>query len=113
MNRELRQAERLTCANHTLYLKQNSSTFICLSLFVTHICRSTCVSAYNKFVNELSFNRGFPKVDHHGRSFRIVLEQINSAKKIPLTGLEPLTLGLSVLLTSCLSCLTPVLDPIA
>ena len=59
-------------------------------------------------------NRGFPKVDHSGRSARIVLEQINSAKKkLPLTGLEPLTLGLSVLLTSCLSCFTPVLDPIA
>ena len=26
-------------------------------------------------------NRGFPKVDHSGRSTRIVLEQINSAKK--------------------------------
>ena len=25
--------------------------------------------------------RGFPKVDHSGRSARIVLEQINSAKK--------------------------------
>ena len=59
-------------------------------------------------------NRGFPKVDHSGRSARIVLEQINSAKKnLPLTGVEPSTLGLSVLLTSCLSCLTPVLDPIA
>ena len=49
-----------------------------------------------------------------GRSARIVLEQINSAKKkLPLTEIEPLTLGLSVLLTSCLSSLTPVLDPIA
>ena len=60
------------------------------------------------------YNRGFPKVDHSGRSARIVLEQINSAKKtLPLTGVEPSTLGLFfVLLTSCLSCLTPVLDPI-
>ena len=59
-------------------------------------------------------NRSFPKVDHSGRSARIVLEQINSAKKpLPPTGVEPLTLGLSVLLTSCLSCLTPVLDPIS
>ena len=57
--------------------------------------------------------RGFPKVDHSGRSARIVLEQINSAKKLPLTGLEPSTLRRSVLLTSCLSCLTSVLDPIA
>ena len=54
---------------------------------------------------EIDFNenRVFPKVDHSGRSARIVLEQINSAKKLPLTGVEPLTLGLSVLLTSCLS----------
>ena len=37
----------------------------------------------------------------------------DSAKKLPLTGVEPLTLGLTVLLTSCLSCLTPVLDPIS
>ena len=56
--------------------------------------------------------RGFPKVDHSGRSARIVLEQINSAKNnLPLTGVEPSTIGLSVLLTSCLSLLTPVLDP--
>ena len=59
-------------------------------------------------------NRGFPKVDHSGRSARIVLEQINSAKKkLPGTEVEPLTLGLSILFTSCLLCLTPVLDPIA
>ena len=60
--------------------------------------------------------RGFPKVDHSGRSARIVLEQINSAKKkLPLTGVEPSTLGLSVLLTSCLLSLMPypVLDPIS
>ena len=41
------------------------------------------------------YNRGFPKVDHSGIDARIVLEQIYSAKKLPLTGLEPLTLGLS------------------
>ena len=65
-------------------------------------------------VKSFENNRGFPKVDHSGRSARIVLEQINSAKKkLPLTGIEPLTLGLSVLLTSCLSCLTPMLDPIS
>ena len=28
-----------------------------------------------------AFNRGFPKVDHSGRSARIVLEQLNLAKK--------------------------------
>ena len=37
---------------------------------------------------------------------------VNSAKKLPLTGLEPLTRGLYVLLTSCVSYLTTVLDPI-
>ena len=58
--------------------------------------------------------RGFHKVDHSGINATIVLEQIHSAKnKLPLTGLEPSTLELSVLLTSCLSCFTPVLDPIA
>ena len=61
----------------------------------------------------IDFIRGFPKVDHSGIYARIVLEQINSAKKLPLTGLEPSTLGLSLLFTSCLSCLTTLLDPIA
>ena len=56
-------------------------------------------------------NRVFPKVDHSGRSARIVLEQINSAKKT--TSNRSWTLDPNVLLTSCLSCLTPVLDPIA
>ena len=66
------------------------------------------------FSSQKESSRGFPKLDHSGRSARIVLNQINSAKKkLPLTGVEPSTLGLSVLLTSCLSCLTPVLDPIA
>ena len=41
------------------------------------------------------------------------IREKNSVKNLPLTGFEPLTLGLTVLLTSCLSCLTPVLDPIA
>ena len=59
-------------------------------------------------------NRGFPKVDHSGIDARIVLEQNKfSKKKLPLTGPEHSTLGLSVLLTSCLSCLATVLDPIA
>ena len=46
-------------------------------------------------------NRGFPKVDNSGIDARIVLEQINSAKKkLPLTGLELSNLGLFVLLVS-------------
>ena len=32
---------------------------------------------------------------------------------LPLAGVEPSTLGLTVLLTFCLSCLTTVLDPIS
>ena len=35
------------------------------------------------FFFAVRFYRGFPKVDHSGRSARIVLEQINSAKKKP------------------------------
>ena len=46
-------------------------------------------------------NPGFPKVDNLGIDARIVLEQINSTKKIRLKGLEFLTLGLSVVLTLC------------
>ena len=41
------------------------------------------------------------------------IREKKSTKNLPLAGLEPLTLGLTVLLTSCLSYLTPVLDPIA
>ena len=40
-------------------------------------------------------NRVFPKIDHSVSSARIVLEQINSTKKLPLTGIEPATLGLN------------------
>ena len=44
-------------------------------------------------------SQGFPKVDGHlCIDARIVLEQKNSAT-IPLTGLEPSTLGLSLALT--------------
>ena len=57
--------------------------------------------------------RVFPYIDHSGIDARIVLEKKNQHKNLPLTGVEPSTLGLTVLLTSCLSCLTPVLDPIA
>ena len=40
--------------------------------------------------------RGFPKVDNLGIDARTVLE---FSKKVPLTGLELQTLGLSVVLT--------------
>ena len=40
------------------------------------------------------FNRGFPKIDHSGRSARIVLEQNKFSKKLHLKGIEPATLGL-------------------
>ena len=32
-------------------------------------------------IGTVVYIRGFPKVDHSGRSAKIVLEQINSAKK--------------------------------
>ena len=35
------------------------------------------------YETKTSHTQGFPKVDHSGRSERIVLEQINSAKKNP------------------------------
>ena len=41
-----------------------------------------------------SYNRGFPKIDHSGIDARIVLEQNKFSKKLPLNGIEPLTLGL-------------------
>ena len=45
-------------------------------------------------------NRGFPKVDHSGIDARIVLAQNKFTKqKLPLTGLEPSTLGLYFLCT--------------
>ena len=56
-----------------------------------------------------AFNRGFPKLDHSGINY--IRSNKFSKKKLPLTGLELSTLGLTVLFTSCLSCLTPVLDP--
>ena len=42
----------------------------------------------------IRYTRGFPQIDHSASSARIVLEQINSAKKLPLTGIEPSILGL-------------------
>ena len=49
----------------------------------------TLFDTFKNFDNHNRLNRGFPKVDHTGRSARIVLEQINSAKKnLPLTGIE-------------------------
>ena len=78
---------------------------------VTNFVVDRILCFHKNLCTQVLFNRGFPKVDHSGVDARIVLEQINSAKKkLPLTGLELSTLGLSVLLTSCLSCLTPVLD---
>ena len=38
--------------------------------------------------------RVFPKIDHSGSSVRIVLEQNKFSKKLPLTGIEPSTVGL-------------------
>ena len=38
--------------------------------------------------------RGFPKIDHSGINAGIVLEQNKVDKKLPLTGIDPSTLGL-------------------
>ena len=57
--------------------------------------------------SSFSVNRSFCQICQN------CIREKNSAKKLPLTGVEPLTLGLTVLLISCLSCLIPVLDPIA
>ena len=78
--------------------------------FCVHVFPQARTEYWHFFQLQICCNRGFPKVDHSGIDARIVLEQINSAKNL-LTGLEPSTLGMSVLITSCLSCLTPVLDP--
>ena len=39
-------------------------------------------------------NQGFPKIDHCGIDARIVEHYEFGKKKLPLTGLEPSTLGL-------------------
>ena len=39
-------------------------------------------------------SRGFPKIDHSGSAARIVLQQNKFSKELPLTGIEPGTLGL-------------------
>ena len=57
--------------------------------------------------SSFSVNRSFCQICQN------CIREKNSAKKLPLTRVEPLTLGLTVLLISCLSCLTPVLDPIS
>ena len=44
-------------------------------------------------------NRGFPKIDHSGIDARIVLEQINSAKKLGVTGLTSCVQAYAFLLT--------------
>ena len=63
----------------------------------------TNISIHSRF----SVNRSFCQICQN------CIREKNSAKNLPLTGFEPSTLGLTVLLTSCLSCLTPVLDCIA
>ena len=61
----------------------------------------------NSFTTQSSFsvNRSFCQICQN------CIREKNSAKNLPLAGVEPSTLGLTLLLTSCLSCLTPVLDP--
>ena len=57
--------------------------------------------------SRFSVNRSFCQICEN------CIREKNSAKNLPLTGFEPLTLGLTMLLTSCLPCLTTVLDPIS
>ena len=61
---------------------------------------------------QLLHNRGFSVNKSFCQNCQNCIRAKNiTAKKLPLSGLEPSTPGL--LLTSCLSCLTTVLDPIA
>ena len=51
--------------------------------------------------------RGFPKKDHSGSAAIIVFEQSKFSKKLPLTEIEPRTLGIgnsSVSLIPCQLC---------
>ena len=50
------------------FLEDSSVLTVCCPLVTQHLTKNDII-------------RGFPKVDHSGRSARIVLEQINSAKK--------------------------------
>ena len=52
-----------------------------LSLQTLLICLILNGTAKTELDKQLEDNRGFPKVDHSGIDARIVLEQINSAKK--------------------------------
>ena len=61
------------------------------------------LTSYSSF----SINRSFCQICQN------CIREKNSAKKLPLTGVESSTLGLTVLLISCLSCLTTVLDHIS
>ena len=46
------------------------------------VCKNPkSLNCFNSYDSHNVHIRGFPKVDHSGRSARIVLEQINSAKK--------------------------------
>ena len=54
--------------------------YTCSKIWSNVVRRQTAV------VSE-GFIRGFPTIDHSGK-------KINSAKKLPLTGIEPVTLGL-------------------
>ena len=47
---------------------------------------------HHAFLAELS--RAFSKIDHSGSATRILLEQNKFSKKLPLTSIEPRTLGL-------------------
>ena len=50
---------------------------------------------YIGFLHYTSDILGFPKIDYSGKDARIVLDQHKfSKKKLPLTGIEPLALGL-------------------
>ena len=62
------------------------------------------VCIYSRF----SVNRSFCQIYQN-----CIRAEKNTAKNLPLTGLEPLTLGLSVVLTSYSHALPTVLDPIA
>ena len=63
----------------------------------------SCSCSYTRF----SVDRSFCQICQNC----IRAEKNSAKKKLPLTGLELSTLGLTLLFTSCLSCLTPVLDP--
>ena len=73
-----------------------------LAIWTSDILYYACIMIF-----EFSVNRSF------WHRCQNCIREKKFSKNVPLTGLEPSTLGLTVLLTSCLSCLTPVLDSIA